>query len=238
MGLSGNISFSGLMNGDIGETGGTTVVAIPTGTATDTLNKIQVDETIYSVDGGGSSITITPSLESGTKVADFTIDETSGILYAPTPTEYTAGTNVQISEQNVISATDTTYTAGNNITIENGVISAISGGVNRSTTEQVIGTWIDGKPLYEKTIIFTGSFSGNVTIGNLNISNLKKIVKVNIISHQNDGAIKGMCFAHPTSSNNFGIFINTSLDVNVRCGDSAGTFNEFIIIVEYTKTTD
>ena len=103
---------------------------------------------------GGSTVTITPTLESGTKIADFTIDENSGVLYAPTPEppiEYTAGANIQISEENVISATDTTYTAGNNITIENGVI---SGNVNYSTNEQVIGTWIDGKPLYRKTWVF------------------------------------------------------------------------------------
>ena len=42
---------------------------------------------------------------------------------------YTAGTNVTISDQNVISATDTKYTAGTNITIsENNVISATGGG--------------------------------------------------------------------------------------------------------------
>lgn len=80
---------------------------------------------------GGSNVTITPTLESGTKIADFTIDETSGELYAPTPEspiEYTAGDNIQISENNVISATDTTYTAGSGITIENNVISAVGGG--------------------------------------------------------------------------------------------------------------
>lgn len=35
-----------------------------------------------------------------------------------------------------------------------------SGGINYSTQEQVIGTWIDGKPLYQKTI--TLSSLGNV----------------------------------------------------------------------------
>lgn len=35
--------------------------------------------------GGGSTVTITPALESGTKVADYSIDDTSGSLYAPTP---------------------------------------------------------------------------------------------------------------------------------------------------------
>lgn len=40
-----------------------------------------------------------------------------GTWGTPTDTTYTAGTNVQISAQNVISATDTTYTAGANIQI-------------------------------------------------------------------------------------------------------------------------
>lgn len=33
--------------------------------------------------GGGSSVTITPTLSSGTKIADYSIDEVSGSLYAP-----------------------------------------------------------------------------------------------------------------------------------------------------------
>ena len=73
--------------------------------------------------GGGSNVTITPTLLEGTKVADYSIDDTNGSLYAPTPTVYTAGDNVTIDD-GVISAADTTYTAGDNITIEDGVISA------------------------------------------------------------------------------------------------------------------
>ena len=42
-------------------------------------------------------------------------------------TTYTAGANIQISEEGVISATDTTYTAGTGITITDGVISASGG---------------------------------------------------------------------------------------------------------------
>ena len=44
----------------------------------------------------------------------------------------------------------------------NGVSYRAGGGNNfhaYSTAEQVVGTWIDGKPLYEKTI--TGSFASN-----------------------------------------------------------------------------
>ena len=64
--------------------GGTTVIANPAGSATDTLNKLQVENTIYSVPSGGGG---------------------SGHSY--------------------------------------------------STTEQVIGVWLDGSTLYERTIIAT-----------------------------------------------------------------------------------
>lgn len=46
-------------------------------------------------------------------------------VISATDTKYTAGTNVQISEQNVISSTDTKYTAGTNVAIsDQNVISA------------------------------------------------------------------------------------------------------------------
>ena len=35
--------------------------------------------------GSGSDVSITPALESGTKVADYEIDGEAGVLYAPTP---------------------------------------------------------------------------------------------------------------------------------------------------------
>lgn len=130
---------------------------------------------------GGSNVTITPTLESGTKIADFTIDEESGVLYAPTPEpsiEYTAGDNITISEENVISATDTTYTAGANIQIsENNVISATSGGVNYSTEEQVVGTWIDGSIIYSKTFRFTNREISNTS--DVNIGNVTGSISIN-----------------------------------------------------------
>lgn len=54
--MQGNIDFTGSLTGSIAGSG-----------------------------GGGSTVTITPTLESGTKIADYTIDSESGYLYAPTP---------------------------------------------------------------------------------------------------------------------------------------------------------
>lgn len=50
---------------------------------------------------GGSDVTITPTLQSGTKIADYTIDETSGSLYAPTPEGLTAELPLIISNNTI-----------------------------------------------------------------------------------------------------------------------------------------
>lgn len=60
--------------------------------------------------GGGSTVTITPTLSTGTKIADFTIDSTSGSLYAPSggggdmSNYYTKAETEQLIEDDVSSA--------------------------------------------------------------------------------------------------------------------------------------
>lgn len=44
----------------------------------------------------GSDVTITPALESGTKVADYSIDGESGSLYSPTPFSFAIGSTPQL----------------------------------------------------------------------------------------------------------------------------------------------
>lgn len=43
-----------------------------------------INEALQGGGGGGSTVTITPTLSTGTKIADYSIDDTSGSLYAPT----------------------------------------------------------------------------------------------------------------------------------------------------------
>lgn len=61
---------------------------------------------------------------SGTKIADVTVNGNTIDVYVPPDTTYSAGTNVSIDANNVISAIDTTYSAGANVSISNNVISA------------------------------------------------------------------------------------------------------------------
>lgn len=72
--------------------------------------------------GGGGGTTDFDELDNRPKYNGTTMSSTTNI---PEVKSYTAGTNVSISDSNVISATDTTYTAGTNVSISDGnVISA------------------------------------------------------------------------------------------------------------------
>lgn len=106
------------------------------------------------------------TLVSGTNIKTINSNSILGsgdiVIEAPT---YTAGANVQISDQNVISATDTTYSAGTGILINNNVISA-DGSFNgifyatfNSTYAQVKEAFLNGKFIIFKN---TTSSEGSV----------------------------------------------------------------------------
>lgn len=67
--ISGNIQGRGVVGGNVGGRRG-------------------VNGDITNGSGGGSTVTITPVLESGVKIADFEIDGESGDLFAPSQTSY------------------------------------------------------------------------------------------------------------------------------------------------------
>ena len=73
------------------------------------MGKLMLNDISYSGGGGGGSdVDITPTIQSGTKIADFEVGGVSGELYAPM--------------------------------------------IQYSNTEQAVGTWVDGRTIYQKTI--------------------------------------------------------------------------------------
>ena len=95
------------------------------------------------------------------------------------------------------------YTAGDGINIDNDEISVdemasedmseivtpLPGVMSRrmkySTDEQIVGEWIDGKPLYQKTVDLGVLTNGKVV--NHNISNIAQIVDVQGIAFLSNG---------------------------------------------------
>lgn len=121
----------------------------------------------------------------------------------------------------------------------------VSSGINYSTNEEVVGTWIDGKPLYQKTIQFSSFSSDDWTsfLVNQN-SNLVELVNGYLI--MTDGWY--LPFGYRDSSNNFisyilnmlnnGSLSNTNGYISIITTLRQSMFTGGVATLRYTKTTD
>lgn len=114
-----------------------------------------------------------------------------------------------------------------------------------STTEKIVGSWIDGKPLYEKTIS-CGTLPNNdtKTIAH-NVNNLKTIIKTEGFSVKTDGKTIYFPYYTPSSGNAFvevaASTSTTSIRINTYGWDSSmgvTNFTTTYVTIQYTKTTD
>ena len=130
---------------------------------------------------------------------------------------------------------------------DNGVYEEFYDEENRevySTSEQRIGTWIDGKPLYRKVVEFTPSSS--VTPISVDLSNIERITKTcGTFSRKGHQylAIPFVYSAYDELQPEWTISYNVNIDSNLieaYCGSEIlnAVGGSSIIIIEYTKTTD
>lgn len=110
--------------------------------------------------------------------------------------------------------------------------------IDYSEVEKVVGSWIDGKPLYQKTVS-CGALPNNSTKNTAhNISNIKKIVEIKGYA-TNGSTFVPFPYINGTNSNVVaGIYAN-SLNVIITTGsvDLSG-YTESYVTLRYTKTTD
>lgn len=112
----------------------------------------------------------------------------------------------------------------------------IGTGNDYSTDEQIIGTWIDGKRLYQKTIEF-GALPNNTSKEvNHGISNINYIVNAYGFAKHSTG---NAYISIPTClTNNFiGIYCSNSV-IHIETNANNSNYTISYIIIQYTKTTD
>lgn len=127
--------------------------------------------------------------------------------------------------------TKTTDTAGSGTWTPQGVPA-----VHYSTDEQIVGTWIDGSTLYEKTLkIEPVALSNGSTIAH-GISNLNIVVSSDMVMHRNNGE-----FVLPYTSqyNKTSNFIITSTDLSFVSSDTWGSsdYINLYVTLRYTKSS-
>ena len=181
--------------------------------------------------GGGSTVSITPTLSTGTKIADFEIDGESGELYAPTGGGGSAniwtGTMAEYEAQASQIPNDTLV----NITDDEGEIEV--GGEYYSTDERCIGTWTDGKPLYQKTVSFSSLSNGNTKIDNTVSLSIISLINVEGVAFLSDGQNE-VAIPYATSNQATSAFLSDGLYVHVNNLSIASGY----VTIKYTKNTD
>lgn len=121
----------------------------------------EADKFIASDEQVGDSVSVTQSLAQGTKVGEIAVNGQTTELFAPTPTSPTEVSVTQIQSTGTKIATIGVNGTDTDIYAPEGGGGGSS--THYSTEEQVIGTWIDGSTLYQKTIEFTCSSTNTST---------------------------------------------------------------------------
>lgn len=111
---------------------------------------------------------------------------------------------------------------------------------NYSAKEIKIGTWVDGKPLYRKTISLAINKSGDNLLFAHNIQNIQDIADATCIFKRNNGDFYVINRTNPTTSTAYiGLtYIDkTNISLTIASAFSTQITNAFVTI-KYTKTTD
>ena len=314
-----------LITEEMATSGGTTVIANPSGEATETLTKLQVEETIYGISGGGGNANIWTGtqaeleevfdeLEEGTQI-NITDDEQEvvegGTIYStdeqciglwtnkkPLYQKTFTGLSISLGTNSWTTLTGVTITNGEDLVkadcygeyTEQYVINCTKVHLNKadgsievrntessttltaitltytkstdapldivigkstmyiassdcySTEEKEVGCAPNGKPLYQKTILHTGTFTGSESLQTIahGISNFDEAVSINgfIYDAHNENP-SWMPLPRFYTSNAFGISHVTTSDIYIYIPSAFGTrLRNARITIQYTKTTD
>lgn len=113
---------------------------------------------------------------------------------------------------------------------------SIGSDTDYSTEEKIVGTWIDGKPLYQKTISGTTGTAGSFKTIAHNISNISEITFINGVVQESSTEWHGAGCAD--ALNQSIRFDASTTNVSVYVGHTALSNKSVNITIQYTKTTD
>ena len=128
-----------------------------------------------------------------------------------------------------------------NTTDKDSIVDSINEIVDKSeysSEEKIVGIWVDGKPVYRRTIVLTDTqyyaLQSSYDITSFNIDTVVKLDSIfsytsNEKYHRNPYYISSTDFCQVFERNGY---------IQMRLGSLNGTFNYFIHTLEYTKTTD
>lgn len=111
-----------------------------------------------------------------------------------------------------------------------------------STTEKMVGQWIDGKPIYQKTINVGALPNSATVLINHNISNIDKVIGLNAVGISSTGGCLPLPYTYASGSqggtvaDNIKIGVSTT-EISIATGKDRSSITGYVTL-HYTKTTD
>lgn len=196
---------------------------------------------MLSIEGDGDKIDVTQVLTEGTKIATITInegtpEEESVDLYAPEG--FSGSWNDLTDKPDLFSGSYNDLT--NKPTLNGNTINGNMFTENYSTTEKRVGTWVDGKPLYQKTFSFTVIGTNTYQRYNHDIANIDNIfidMGASFVVDSLDEYFPLAPYTTPNAVNSqINCFVNaTGFDYRANSMLNDATC---YVTLKYTKTTD
>ena len=223
----------------------------------------EVAENISGGGGGGSTVSVTQTQVSGNKIGTVTVDGVGTDLYAPKATLSLSGTgnktltlNTQVTGGVDASAVElpvgdtVSYVASQEsgtligtLTINN-VSSLLYAPTPQtpvhtySTTEQVVGKWVDDSDVYEKVInvgsVSAGSGGSTVSHG---ISNLNAVIEMYGVGYNSSENGFNLIPKVDNEASYQRSLTITSTDVKVGGSANAQALTNVYVIIRYTKSS-
>ena len=104
-----------------------------------------------------------------------------------------------------------------------------------STEERVIGRWVDGKPIYQKTVQLK-----NLTSYDLSDTPINLVIKIEGMI-KDDGIGDVICFAPDYSGETYAVrtyYSTINKKIMIFASEALHTHQSAYITIQYTKTTD
>ena len=114
-------------------------------------------------------------------------------------------------------------------------VTSVEDVLNYSTSEHVVGKWIDGSTLYEKTIDCGALPNGTSKIVSHNIDNINEVLNIENIVIRDDGLVF-RTFESFSSSGGF-VYYVTKTDITLIAASGANVYTKFYVTIRYTKTS-
>lgn len=150
---------------------------------------------------------------------------------------------LQCTHGGTTGATEPNYVAKAGTYVNDGtaiwIIKVVNGWQSYSTTEQVVGTWIDGKPLYQKTFTCTTPATANTETDVIDVTSLNISVCADIQGMIYNPTYENYVVWTGSLASGDYLFYNNTRKAIVGKLVSSNYLNEpAYVTLKYTKTTD